>query len=104
MVTRIIIEENKATAVELVFQPTAIKARKEIILSAGSILSPSLLLRSGVGPGEENKIKLPVGQNLKDQVILPLNFDTKNSESTHDPTFFSFFPVGFFSIFWGPIF
>ena len=93
MATRVIIEDNKATAVELVNHPKAIKARKEIILSAGSILSASLLLRSGVGPGEENKIQLPVGQNVKDQLILPLNFDTKSLKSTHDSVYFNFFIV-----------
>ncbi|CAL8145925.1 unnamed protein product [Orchesella dallaii] len=50
-----------------------VKARKEIILSAGAIGSPKLLLLSGVGPEEDLKemnipvvMNLPVGKNMQD--------------------------------------
>ncbi|XP_064459364.1 uncharacterized protein LOC135369776 [Ornithodoros turicata] len=54
-----------------------VRAEKEVILSAGSIGSPHLLMLSGVGPKEhlqEHKIKvvadLPVGQNLQDHIFV----------------------------------
>ncbi|XP_063388680.1 glucose dehydrogenase [FAD, quinone] isoform X1 [Cydia fagiglandana] len=54
-----------------------IRARKEVILSAGSINSPQLLMLSGIGPSEElTKHRIPVlqdlkvGQNLQDHVAL----------------------------------
>ncbi|ODM88616.1 Glucose dehydrogenase [FAD, quinone], partial [Orchesella cincta] len=56
-------------------------ARKEIIISAGAIESPALLMRSGIGPKEtlENaKIRpvkyLNVGLNLQDHVGVRLDF------------------------------
>ncbi|MEM7280751.1 MAG: GMC family oxidoreductase N-terminal domain-containing protein [Pseudomonadota bacterium] len=59
-----------------------VKIRKELILCAGSIGSPELLLRSGVGPGSELQSSglsivhhLPgVGKNLQDHPALPMFF------------------------------
>lgn len=52
-----------------------ISAKKGIVLSAGAIGSPKILLLSGIGPKEhleevgiETKINLPVGRNLQDHV------------------------------------
>ncbi|XP_035433257.2 ecdysone oxidase-like [Spodoptera frugiperda] len=55
-------------------------ASKEIILSAGSVSSPQLLMLSGVGPKEhlesyniETLVDSPmVGQNLQDHALLPI--------------------------------
>ncbi|XP_073948385.1 glucose dehydrogenase [FAD, quinone]-like [Choristoneura fumiferana] len=56
-----------------------IKAKKEVILSAGTVNSPQLLLLSGIGPKkqlEELKIDvmadLSVGENLQDHVLVPM--------------------------------
>ena len=56
-------------------------ANKEVILSAGSIDSPKLLMLSGVGPQEildRHHINvladLPVGQNLQDHSVVQLYF------------------------------
>ncbi|XP_052774339.1 glucose dehydrogenase [FAD, quinone]-like [Mya arenaria] len=53
------------------------KARKEIVLSAGAVSSPKMLMLSGVGPKEQLKsfnipvqADLPVGQNLQDHQML----------------------------------
>ncbi|XP_068623662.1 glucose dehydrogenase [FAD, quinone]-like [Battus philenor] len=55
-----------------------IRARKEVIVSAGSINTPQLLLLSGIGPREhlqsldiEVKADLPVGEHLEDHVFIP---------------------------------
>lgn len=68
-VTKIIIENNVATAVEVYFAETKtkkiFKAKKEIIISAGSLMSPAILMHSGVGPQEQlEKFKIPIVKHL----------------------------------------
>jgi choline dehydrogenase-like flavoprotein len=54
-----------------------IKAKKEIIVSGGAYCSPTILMRSGIGPkselvshGIDCKVDLPgVGQNLMDHLV-----------------------------------
>lgn len=66
-----------------------VKARKEVILSAGAFASPQLLMASGVGPEQVlakagvNCIRnLPgVGQNLQDHPFIPMSFLSEGSES-----------------------
>ena len=80
MVTKIEIENKRATGVFVIRNNRKyfIKSRKEVIVSAGAINSPQLLMLSGVGPKEdlealgiEVKANLPVGQNLQDhQMVL----------------------------------
>ncbi|KPI96023.1 Glucose dehydrogenase [acceptor] [Papilio xuthus] len=60
-----------------------VHAKKEVIISAGSINTPHLLLLSGIGPKEhlesfniEVKADLPVGENLQDHVFFPTYFST----------------------------
>ena len=64
-------------------EATFIAARREVILSAGAIDSPKILLLSGVGPADHLKeagillIKdLPVGQNLQDHVMVSKGYHT----------------------------
>jgi choline dehydrogenase len=81
-VTQIIFEGNRAVGVRYRQngQEIAVRAEREIILSAGAFFSPALLLRSGIGPAahlRENGIPvlvdLPgVGQNLQDHLQLPV--------------------------------
>jgi len=77
-VQSLILEQRVAKGVRVVSegQQTRLTARREVILSAGSLASPSLLLASGIGPVSELKdagIKvehdLPgVGKNLQDHL------------------------------------
>ncbi|GKT94458.1 glucose oxidase [Colletotrichum tofieldiae] len=65
---------------------SVVKARKEVILSAGALVSPLLLELSGIGRpavlkqhGIETVVNLPtVGENLQDQMNNGLSFDMKN--------------------------
>ena len=70
----------RATAVKVIEKDGSVKeinARKEIIVSGGAYCSPTILLRSGIGPKEELashgidcKIDLPgVGKNLMDHLV-----------------------------------
>ncbi|MBC9943105.1 FAD-dependent oxidoreductase [Leucobacter sp. cx-328] len=57
----------------------------EVVLAAGAIDSPRVLLRSGIGPAEElravgiePRVDLPgVGKNLHDHLLAPVIFDTE---------------------------
>lgn len=63
-----------------------VRARREVILSAGVIGSPSVLLRSGIGPldhlaelGVAPRVSSPgVGQNLHDHAIVPVVFAARS--------------------------
>lgn len=81
MVTKILIDPETKTAYGVEFQRNKRKyrvlARKEVIVSAGAINSPHLLMLSGIGPREHLEQKgitvmqdLPVGENLMDHVAL----------------------------------
>ena len=64
-------------------QAVSLRARREVILSAGAYGSPHLLLLSGVGPAKQLATftipvveDLPVGQGLQDHVMALLNWLT----------------------------
>ncbi|KFI27485.1 GMC family oxidoreductase [Paenirhodobacter enshiensis] len=75
---RILVGNGRATGVEIAGEDGihTLSARREVILAAGAIGSPTVLLRSGIGPGAMLKAAgvavvhdLPgVGQNLRDHV------------------------------------
>lgn len=77
-VTKILIDRNTNTAVGVQFMRkgrglSTVRARKEVIVSAGAINSPQLLMLSGIGPRKHLKdmeiktvVNLPVGYNLMD--------------------------------------
>ena len=78
-VTKIGIENNTATGVYFIRngRKQFINAKKEVIVSGGSINSPQILMLSGIGPKkhlEKFNIKvemdLPVGENLQDHMNL----------------------------------
>jgi choline dehydrogenase len=67
--------------------PSTIRARREVILAAGAIGSPSILQRSGVGPGETLqhagipvRAELPgVGRNLHDHLQIRTVYRVANT-------------------------
>lgn len=79
-VTRILIENNRAYGVEYLTSNNELKtinSTMEVILSAGVIMSPQILMASGIGPAdhlEEMKVDvvadLPVGHNYQDHVAF----------------------------------
>lgn len=92
-VSRIVIENGRAVAVEYVRdgKTQVAHADREIILSAGTMKSPHLLMLSGVGPADhlrEHGIEvvhdLPgVGQNLHDQPACLIVVRTKEPRAFH---------------------
>jgi choline dehydrogenase len=80
-VARLLIEGGRCAGVELV-GGQQVRARREVILAAGAIGSPQLLMLSGIGPTEElawhgieTRLALPgVGGNLQDHLQLRLVF------------------------------
>ena len=78
-VTNVEINNKRATGAYIIKDGRKyfVKARKEVIVSAGAINSPQILMLSGIGPREhlnemgiEIKRDLPVGQNLQDHMVL----------------------------------
>eukprot|EP01065_Artemidia_motanka_P052291 TRINITY_DN9406_c0_g1_i1.p1 TRINITY_DN9406_c0_g1~~TRINITY_DN9406_c0_g1_i1.p1 ORF type:complete len:666 (+),score=163.17 TRINITY_DN9406_c0_g1_i1:61-2058(+) len=61
-----------------------VKARKEVILSCGTVGTPAVLMRSGVGPGGSVVDAPAVGLNLQDHVSVPLTYQTRAGVS-YDP-------------------
>ncbi len=75
------IEKGRARAVHYVHNGTkkVANASREIVLSAGAVGSPQILMLSGVGPAAHLKsldiavhADLPVGKNLHDHLLFPL--------------------------------
>jgi choline dehydrogenase len=94
-VSRVLIEDRRATGIEY-YRPDnsrhVVRARREVILSAGTIASPQLLMLSGIGDAAELSPygsathHLPgVGKNLHDHVGVYLTYrvdqPTYNSEA-----------------------
>jgi choline dehydrogenase len=75
---RVLIEHGRAVGVEYVRggKPHTVRAEREVLLAAGAINSPQLLLLSGIGPADELRANgapvvfdLPgVGKNLQDHI------------------------------------
>jgi choline dehydrogenase len=88
LVDRIEIDEGRATGVRL-SDGTLVRARAEIILSAGAINSPKILMLSGIGPAKtliDNGIAVlanrpGVGQNLQDHLEMYIQFAAKEPVS-----------------------
>lgn len=94
---KVLIAKKKALGVDYIRngKKRTVGAKKEIILSAGPIGTPHLLMLSGVGPREHlEKLKIPVhanlavGSNLQDHMSFKLKVHTNESETiTRDRAF-----------------
>lgn len=92
-VTKILInKKNEAYGVKFNYKGKKLKAfcRKEVILSAGAIMSPVILMHSGIGP--QNQLKkfnipmksdLPVGENLLDHITTWIFIKLNPTNSPH---------------------
>ncbi|TAL93152.1 MAG: choline dehydrogenase [Paraburkholderia sp.] len=79
-VQRILLEQNVATGVDVLCdgERRTFRAAKEVVVSAGSLNSPQVLMLSGIGPGEELRrhgistvVDSPgVGLNLQDHFYV----------------------------------
>jgi len=98
LVHRVVIENGRATGVEY-RQPSGVtiaNARREVIVSAGVIGSPQLLMLSGVGPADHLSkhgigvhVDLPgVGKNLHDHLLVPLTYRSPTSLHRGTPAHF----------------
>jgi choline dehydrogenase len=86
-VLRVVLEHGRATGVEFTQdgQTHTVHARRGVVLSAGAITSPHLLMLSGVGDRAELEAagvtvlhELPgVGKNLQDHLFVPLVYETE---------------------------
>ena len=89
-VQRVLIEDGRAVGVSArrdgdAGEEQRFEARREVVLCAGAVASPKLLLLSGIGNGEElSALGIPVeahlpgvGRNLQDHLIARLSFRTR---------------------------
>jgi choline dehydrogenase-like flavoprotein len=75
---RVVLEGRQAVAVEAMIggELQTIRARREVVVSAGALQSPQILMLSGIGPGEHlrrhdivTRVDLPgVGRHLHDHI------------------------------------
>lgn len=89
--TRIVLDGRRAVAVEARVRGASLslRARREIVLTAGSIHSPQLLMLSGIGDGEHLRaVGVPVrhplpgvGRNLHDHLASPVHMSTRHPAS-----------------------
>ncbi|CAH0719716.1 unnamed protein product, partial [Brenthis ino] len=101
LVTEILFERNIAIGVKAVTETNdiiIIKARKEIVISAGAINSPKLLMLSGIGPRKHLKSfnisvksNLPVGYNYQNHVVVISAFKMESTNiSSQSPNLHKF--------------
>ncbi|GAA2422719.1 GMC family oxidoreductase N-terminal domain-containing protein [Actinomadura vinacea] len=85
LVTRVLIENGRATGVRYERRGTRHEARAhgEVILSGGAVNSPQLLMLSGIGPADQLRahgidvlVDAPVGQGLQDHPFVNVMFAT----------------------------
>ena len=88
--TRVVFEDKRAVGIEFLQggETRCARARREVILAAGALQSPQLLLLSGVGDGETLRglgiptvMHLPeVGRNLRDHVDFVIAYESPRKD------------------------
>ncbi|MBV9703692.1 MAG: FAD-dependent oxidoreductase [Methylobacteriaceae bacterium] len=91
LTTRILVENGRAVGIEYVQNghPATLRADREVIVAAGAIGSPKLLLLSGIGPANhlrENGIAIVedlkgVGENLQDHMDIDIVYELTGPHS-----------------------
>ena len=91
LATRILIEDGRAVGVafEQGGERRTLRARREVLLAAGALQSPQLLMLSGIGPGEQLaqlglpvRLDLPgVGANLQDHPDFVFGYRSPSLDS-----------------------
>ena len=87
-IQRIVVEDGRAVGAVVVRDggtPETVLARQEVVLCAGAVASPKLLMLSGIGDGEALQgLGLPVhvhrpavGRNLQDHLIARFSYRTR---------------------------
>lgn len=97
--TRVVVENGRATGVELVSgrqrrSVGVVRATREVIISAGSLGSPRLLMLSGIGHANHLRehgitvvADLPVGDNLRDHLFVPMSYQARGGRSSSPMSF-----------------
>jgi len=96
---RIVIERGRAVGVEVAGKDGVrriVRAGREVILSAGFVGSPQLLMLSGIGHAQHLRdhgidvvADLPVGDNLQDHLFHAMTFRATSSTMRGTPLFFA---------------
>ena len=86
-VDRVVWDRDRAVGVHVVAgnSSSELSSRHGVVLCSGSLVTPSILMRSGIGPRDEltrHKIDVrcehaSIGKNLQDHLIMPVIFETK---------------------------
>ncbi|MFE4171516.1 GMC family oxidoreductase [Streptomyces sp. NPDC056909] len=89
LVTRIVLTGSRAAGVSYLADGAeeTVYADAEVVVCAGAVNSPQLLLLSGIGPPDDLgdldidvRVPLPgVGRNLQDQLLAPVVWETRNT-------------------------
>lgn len=99
LVTKVVIENGRATGVEVRDKDGSrrtVRAGKEVILAAGFVGSPQILMLSGIGHAQHLKdhgigvvADLPVGDNLHDHMFHAMTFHATSSKMRGNAFFFA---------------
>src|SRR5690606_30121825 len=91
---RILLDGRRATGVRIdqMGREIDVKARREVIVSSGTVNSPHLLQVSGIGPAEHLKSigvdvrhdLAGVGSNLSDHYVARISIRVKNTRSINE--------------------
>ncbi|MDN4174610.1 GMC family oxidoreductase N-terminal domain-containing protein [Nocardioides sp. SOB77] len=99
LVTKVVIENGRATGVQVRDKDGSqrtVRAGKEVILAAGFVGSPQILMLSGIGHAQHLKdhgipvlADLPVGDNLHDHMFHAMTFHATSSKMRGNAFFFA---------------